>query len=412
MAPLTLDQFPEELLERILAHALPSPRPQWLHSPAHPSTRLAPLLTSHQLTRIATPLLYHSVHLPTPDKACLLLRTLRAEPALAAHVRCLSIAGVWRDAAEVMSLCTEALYALDLNITFDSDDEDPARTDEMFAEALSRLTGVRHLTLRKPNNLYLSLPRARPFINAVALAIPSWKNLRTAHVAFKLSDDTPTSPVTSAPVAFAPFALPTITASRTPSTPGTGPVSQLSSALAAAPHLHTFTTHLPSVWNTSILSVSANPRLERIALLSPTCNPPLSSYSCLNHDTTQQAIVPTGLFLMEARRHQRLGELIKAGTPIIRTRAHTMGTPSPSPSPPPPPPPTTTSCVPSTSNTTAGGMGKRESGVGLGLRIEIDDTDVGTGLGEVAAACSSARVSGATGTGMGVRGKGKGKGRM
>jgi hypothetical protein len=38
------------------------------------------------------------------------------------------------------------------------------------------------------------------------------------------------------------------------------------------------------------------------------------------------AIVGTGLFLMEARKWPRLSELIRAGTNIIRTRAHTMGT--------------------------------------------------------------------------------------
>ena len=34
----------------------------------------------------------------------------------------------------------------------------------------------------------------------------------------------------------------------------------------------------------------------------------------------------TGLFLMEARKWARLSDLIRAGTNIIRTRAHTTGT--------------------------------------------------------------------------------------
>ena len=41
----------------------------------------------------------------------------------------------------------------------------------------------------------------------------------------------------------------------------------------------------------------------------------------------QVGIVGTGLFLMEARRHARLTELIKAGTYIIRSRARTLATP-------------------------------------------------------------------------------------
>jgi hypothetical protein len=47
-------------------------------------------------------------------------------------------------------------------------------------------------------------------------------------------------------------------------------------------------------------------------------------------DSIGGAIVGTGLFLMEARKWSRLSELIRAGTHIIRTRAHTMGTVSPS----------------------------------------------------------------------------------
>ena len=45
----------------------------------------------------------------------------------------------------------------------------------------------------------------------------------------------------------------------------------------------------------------------------------------------QTGIVGTGLFLMEARRHARLTELIKAGTYIIRSRARTLASPERSP---------------------------------------------------------------------------------
>ncbi|KAF8066675.1 hypothetical protein FPV67DRAFT_1495892 [Lyophyllum atratum] len=408
---MALNLFPEELLERILAQTLPShadPRPIWLHSPAHPSTRLAPLLTSRQFVRIATPLLYHSVHIPNLAKAQLLLRTLRARPSLAGHIRCLSFAGVWREAAEIMSLCSGSLSVLDLTITFENDDGQ-STTDELYSEALKGLTGIRHLTVRKTNHVYLSLPRPRALINGLAHAIHHWPHLRTAHIAFKLSDDTPTSPITGP--SFSPFAFPSNTTSfpKTPATPGSGPVSLLAAALAAAPNLHAFTTHLPSVWNAAILAVSANPHLERIVLATPNANAGTSSgYGKGQGCGYGQGIIGTGLFLMEARRHQRLGELIRAGTPIIRTRAHTMGTPSPSPSPPP-----SSSSAPAVVGKKAG-MEKRESGVGLGLRIDTGVTPGGSGSGSVSAVggvCPSwLGRAGASAAGKG-KGKGKGKGR-
>ncbi|EEB95091.1 hypothetical protein MPER_05997, partial [Moniliophthora perniciosa FA553] len=82
-------------------------------------------------------------------------------------------------------------------------------------------------------------------------------------------------------------------------TPTQSPVNSLTHALTNAPHLHTFATVLPSVWNDAILIVSENPRLEKI-VLSPS---------------------QTG-----SGRRTRLIELVRCGTPILRHRAHTMGT--------------------------------------------------------------------------------------
>ncbi|RDB26257.1 hypothetical protein Hypma_006076 [Hypsizygus marmoreus] len=368
----TLDQFPEELLERILAHSIDhthihahAPRPAWLRSPTGTqSTRLAPLLVSRQLARICTPLLYHTIHLATPAQAHLLLRTLTAAPSLAAHVRCLSLAGLWRDAAEVMRMCGQGVRVLDVTIT--NNDEDGHGQGEdvtgLWREALGGMTGVRHLTLRKPNNVYLSLPRPRSIINALASAISGsdgWTQLQTANIAFKLSDDTPTSPVLSPTNIFVPFSLstPPPPPTTTKSTATNGPVTHLTHALACAPALHTFATHLPSVWNVAILGVSANPRLERIVLYSSSS----SASSCIAspYAATQaqaQGIIGTGLFLMEARKHARLGELIRAGTPILRTRARTMGSPCPSPE--------------------RKEEGREGRGVGLGLGLGIEGVQV------------------------------------
>ncbi|KAG6901411.1 hypothetical protein C0995_012301 [Termitomyces sp. Mi166 len=302
--------LPEELLERILEQAIPAPRPHWLSSPP----RLAPLSVSRKFNRIATPLLYHSIHLPTPSSARLLQDTLQHRPEYAHYIRALTVLGVWAPVVDVLALC-RGLSSLDLTIAFDEEVVD--------LDVLQTLGSMRHLTLRKPNNVYLSLARPRALINSLAHAITSWSDLRTANIAFKLSDDTPTSPIAS----FSPFS------SFSPAPHG--PIAALASALASAPALHSFSTHLPSVWNAAIAAIASNPALHRICL---TTNSPSSP-----------AIPGTGLFLMEARRHPRLAELITAGTPIIRSRAHTLGAPPP-PAPPSPKP-----------------------SIGLGLRIDTSE---------------------------------------
>ncbi|KAG5645373.1 hypothetical protein DXG03_006326 [Asterophora parasitica] len=427
---MSLCALPEELLERIVWHALPPPsspsysRPPWLRSPTHHDTRLALLRVAPILTRIATPLLYHDVILSSPTKASLLLRTLQTRPELAASIRCLVVAGLWTDAAAVLALCAaETLQVLDITISFDGGEQG----DETWGHALAGLVGVRHLTLHKPQAVYLSLVRPRRFIHALARAIPRWPHLQTTHIAFKLSDDTPSSPVTSPALAglFSPFSLapslpgppaaiivsPPAPHRPTSATTTTGPISALTQALARAPALHTFTTHLPSVWNAAVLTISTNPSLERIGLLDGRCNTPHtpglllpSPAGAVLSPTCGTGIVGTGLFLMEARRHVRLAELIRAGTPLMRGRAHTMGTvasgaasaatatsSSDAAGTPPPPPPLTT--------TTTGAV----PGVGLALRKR--PSGVGLGLG-VAVAVSADVCAPAPTTGNGITGSG------
>ncbi|KAG5650036.1 hypothetical protein H0H81_000999, partial [Sphagnurus paluster] len=358
--PTTL---PEEILERILQLALPAPlaipRPAWLRSPRH---RLALLHTSRQLTRIATPLLYASISLTTPASAAALVHTLHDQPHLAAHVRALALPPVCTPAIELLRLCTK-LTTLDLDISFCTsvaEDVDGVPLEQAFARALLSLKDTTHLTLRKPAGVYLSRPRPRALIHAVARAVPAWPRLSTVDIAFKLSDDTPTSPPSFLP-SFSPFILPpTTTAAPLPQSPAStpsGPVTALTTALAAAPALHTFTTRLPSVWNAAILTVAANPTLTRVVLVDPRANTSSSTYG-----NSSAGLAPTGLFMMEARRHARLVDLIRAGTPAMpRTRAHTMGSPTPSPPLP------ADGAHPAAPGASAKMGNKREGAVGLGI---------------------------------------------
>ena len=169
-----------------------------------------------------------------------------------------------------------------------------------------------------------------------------------AHIAFKLSDDTATSPVLSSTPVFSSFSLPypPTATSYFPASPmpprhsSLGPITQLSNALARAPNLHTFTTQLPSVWNAAILNISTNPCLERIVFsdgsfesafpddpfqvhVSPphTSSPPWRTTPVIS-STANGGIYGSGLFLMEARKHPRLSQLIREGT-STKGRDHT-----------------------------------------------------------------------------------------
>ncbi|KAG6895781.1 hypothetical protein C0992_012639 [Termitomyces sp. T32_za158] len=352
-APPMARNLPEELLERILAHAITPPRPAWLRSPTASTARLAPLLVSRQFHRIATPLLYRAIHLDSPAAATRLLHTLAQRPEYASHIHELTLQSLSRPVTDVLRLCPR-LVSLDLALAFDDEDDEGDADLDVF----ETLTGIRHLTLRKPPNVYLSLAGPRALINALARAIPTWPHLCTANIAFKLSDDTPTSP-TLPSASFNPFSLALPAAPAAPpangNSSGSGPISALAAALAAAPALHTFSTHLPSVWNAAIAAVGSNPALQRISLYPSSSHPHAHAHAT--------AIPGTGLFLMQARRHPRLADLIAAGTPIIRSRAHTLGTP-----------PAAVAAVQHKPVGNGVGLGL---GLGLGLRIDTSAEAIG-----------------------------------
>jgi len=82
------------------------------------------------------------------------------------------------------------------------------------------------------------------------------------------------------------------------------------SALTTAPNLKTVRAQLPAVWNDTLLTVSQNPNIRCISL-SP-----------------DKELVGSHLFLMEAKKHDRLMELIRAGTPVIRNRSQSSSSPT------------------------------------------------------------------------------------
>ncbi|KAJ3482718.1 hypothetical protein NLI96_g6788 [Meripilus lineatus] len=113
--------------------------------------------------------------------------------------------------------------------------------------------------------------------------------------------------------------------------------------------LHSVSAVVPAIWNNALLEISANPALKSITLQPPAPQQPSpvpssltpSSYPCYPRSTSMPfshvhahahgayqpspSITPSHLFLAEARKHSRLIELIRAGTPMVRARANTVG---------------------------------------------------------------------------------------
>jgi len=181
----SLASFPEELLERILALSL-SPPPLILHRPSwhfHHTTShthknplfTAPLLVSKSWLRIATPLIYNSLHIHSPAHAALLARTFTANPALASSSRRLVVSGVWPELAPVARACS-ALEILDITLDASCSLEIHALLEtKTFCDSLSSLD-ITHLVVRKAN-VYLSQPKPRHIIAGLARAIPRWSRL-------------------------------------------------------------------------------------------------------------------------------------------------------------------------------------------------------------------------------------------
>ncbi|KAF9223136.1 hypothetical protein BS17DRAFT_734736 [Gyrodon lividus] len=329
----TLASFPEELLVRILTLCVTPPpvlpsRPIWdivppptpaAFSPIPrnlpPRNRLAPLLVSRQFLRIASPLFYHTLHLQSANQATQVLETLRHHPPLANAVRRVVFGGIWRDSAAVLTLCErvdDVDICLDsgpdhygsprpLNVSFGSGASASDVDAEAFCFALEQKDTIMHLTIRKDPAAYLTHPRPQYVLEHLARVIHKWSNLESIHLALRISSS--------------PFTLP------------------LAQALSEAPRLQSVRAQLPAVWNNLLLVMSSNPSLEKVTLYSEpmlgvahnrtTPGSSVIKAACTGIGDNENAILATGLYMMETKKHARLSELIRAGTSIIRTRAHT-----------------------------------------------------------------------------------------
>ncbi|KAG1855144.1 hypothetical protein DFJ58DRAFT_786343 [Suillus subalutaceus] len=303
--PTSLSSFPEELLARILADCVTPPqvlpvRPPWHTQPIffprpsllarptpHTSTR-APsslLLVSRQFLRIGTPIYYQTLHLPTATHAARVLETLISQPIIADAVRRVVLGCVSLEGARVLRAC-EKIEDVDICMdVYEANPRGDAAEDQdaqALCDALDRLD-LKHLTIRRISDAYLTLTRPKYLIERITKAVPGWPNLESVHYAFKIS-----------------------------STPATRPLAE---ALSHAPKLRSLKAQLPEIWNELFLTISTNPTLEQVALYAEGVD----------------GILHTTMYMMEARKHAHLNELIKVGTTFFRTRARTTAAAVPSP---------------------------------------------------------------------------------
>ncbi|KAK0495761.1 hypothetical protein EDD18DRAFT_1170622 [Armillaria luteobubalina] len=301
---ISLDSFPEELIERILSYcvvATPTPAvssPAWAidrtaTAPRPICSRLSPLLVCKAFYRISLPHFYHTIHLTRPSQPGDLLAVLHHYPWLSRYVRRIVITGIFDGADQVFRRCSH-VKAVDITLDPRFPDQAYCPAVERLCDSLEALDAVTHLTIRKPGRLYLTHAGVKRLIVRLASAITGWIDLQSAHLAFRISDDSINAPAGQS----------------------RGPISAITHALSLAPSLHTFSTQLPSLWNEAILCVSRNPRLERIRLGGS------------DHDDSYGIISGGGLYMIQTRKHPKLAELIRNGTPMLRSRAHTMSSKS------------------------------------------------------------------------------------
>jgi len=147
---------------------------------------------------------------------------------------------------------------------------------EKFGESLMGMRKIKSLVVRK--DAYLTQEKPKHLMNQLSNAIATWKSLECVNIKFRFAPDSTTSSFVS--------------------------------ALTAAPNLKTVRAQLPALWNDTLLTVSQNPNLRCISL-SP-----------------DKELVGSHLFLMEAKKHDRLMELIRAGTPVVRNRSQSSSSPA------------------------------------------------------------------------------------
>lgn len=308
--PVCLSSLPEELLLRILSLCLTLPTvlpPKSIHSlspspelrlhqlkPGRSRGRVAPIYVCQQFYRIGLPLFYHTLYLQSASDVASALEILKQRPSLAHAVRTMVFSRIWKGCSRLLILCGRVdSVDLCLNDGAVDDPESGAEVQLFFTALESR--AVIHMTIRKDPTVYLTHPRPRYLLERLAQTIHQLPTLECIHIAFRLSS----SPTTL----------------------------QLAHALSVAPRLRTVRSQLPAVWNNILLSVSSNMSLQKISLYSASGHATqikCPSSLCADTNETDIAILGTAIYIMEARKHARLLELIKAGTSFVRTRAHTI----------------------------------------------------------------------------------------
>ncbi|KDQ53885.1 hypothetical protein JAAARDRAFT_38850 [Jaapia argillacea MUCL 33604] len=289
--PASLNTIPEELVERILALCVdspqqpPSPSPSPYSSAPNPAShdQTAILLVSKRFLRIATPLFYNSLPLRSRHQSSLLCRTLSRNTVLGSFVRKVVVhnADAYGGLGDLLRIC-HLIEELDLNLDGgDMNGSDDQGTKKLCA-AFPKMYRMKRLTLRKPSRTYLTHEKPKMVLEALADALPYWRDLEHLTLSFRLS--------------------------ATPST------ERLSCALVKCPRLHTVRAVMPVVWNPCLAQISNNPSLKAVELL--------------RDESSSGMVVGTsgGLFLKEAKKHERFWALVKKGTPTVRERANTVTT--------------------------------------------------------------------------------------
>jgi len=270
--------FPEEVLERILALCVDAQtdafaNPSW-HTRQVSRRASSILLVNKTFLRIATPLLYNTVVIRSSLQLSTILdNVFRPNPELAALVKTVAISGGSYDGLDdFVRLCVN-LEEFDMTL-----DNSPWEEDvrEKFGESLMGMRKIKSLVVRK--DAYLTQEKPKHLMNQLSNAIATWKSLECVNIKFRFAPDSTTSSFVS--------------------------------ALTAAPNLKTVRAQLPALWNDTLLTVSQNPNLRCISL-SP-----------------DKELVGSHLFLMEAKKHDRLMELIRAGTPVVRNRSQSSSSPA------------------------------------------------------------------------------------
>ncbi|KAJ7100720.1 hypothetical protein B0H15DRAFT_459459 [Mycena belliarum] len=334
---LTLAALPEELLERILALVVdPALRHPCHHchrhtyrTPPQISTRIVALLVSRAFYRIARPLLYRTLVLRSATQSRALLRALATHPLHIRSVRTLVLLVPSAADAQVLALTAPTLCALDVTLPSVLTDADSFASPAVFP-------ALRTLAVRKAAGTYLSQSGPRVLLSVLAAIVRVAPLLNIATTTFPISSDPTLAPLVC--------------------------------ALANAPRLHTLATPLPALWSPALLSVSKNKALERICLgdgapslyasygtlaypcpaenkaaqhapprsvSSPSIPVPSASFTnaCapLTQPRSPRPLLGTGLFLAAARKHARLAELVREGTPVVgwRGRGWSVGSEAP-----------------------------------------------------------------------------------